>query len=512
MDAQTTAAVMPLRAAQYVRMSTEHQRYSPENQKHAIGAYAALRGYEIVRTYADEGKSGLTVDARLGLQQLIRDVQAGAADYSAILVYDVSRWGRFQDADESAYYEFICRRAGISVVYCAEQFENDGSPMATIVKGIKRAMAGEYSRELSVKVFAAQGRAAGLGYWPGGPVGYALRRLLTDENGDTKEVMALGQRKSLRSDRVIVCLGPAHEVDTVRRIFAMFVDERKNEGAIAAILNSERSPNEFGRPWYWGGIHQIVTNEKYLGNLVWNKRRRKLKAPITSNAPDAWIRVNGAFPAIVRHDVFASARAIIESRRARRSNDELLEGLRALWTQYGYLSSLIIDAAGSIPTASVYHKRFGSLIEAYRLVGYHTSRREITQAVRRMRPAIVAEIICGIENEGGQISRDPKTDLLTINGEFTVAVAIARCLPTRAGSPRWLIEVSKSNRADITLIVRIDGSNAAPLDYYLLPRSAILSQKIRLTAANALSLEVFRFDTLSFFFAMTARAPLREVA
>lgn len=72
------------------------------------------------------------------------------ADFNFILVYDVSRWGRFQDADESAYYEYICKRAGINVAYCAEQFENDGSPVSTIVKGVKRAMAGEYSRELSV--------------------------------------------------------------------------------------------------------------------------------------------------------------------------------------------------------------------------------------------------------------------------------------------------------------------------------------------------------------------------
>jgi hypothetical protein len=32
-----------------------------------------------------------------------------------ILVLDVSRWGRFQDIDESAYYEFLCRRAGMQV-------------------------------------------------------------------------------------------------------------------------------------------------------------------------------------------------------------------------------------------------------------------------------------------------------------------------------------------------------------------------------------------------------------
>ena len=79
---------------------------------------------EIVRTYADEGKSGLRIEGRDTLKQLIETVTAGKADFEAILVYDVSRWGRFQDADESAYYEYICRRAGIAVHYCAEQFEN----------------------------------------------------------------------------------------------------------------------------------------------------------------------------------------------------------------------------------------------------------------------------------------------------------------------------------------------------------------------------------------------------
>ena len=92
-----------VRAAQYVRMSTEHQQYSTSNQEDAIREYATRRGFEIIRTYADEGKSGLNVAGRESLRRLIDDVQEGRADYSAILVYDVSRWGRFQDADESAY-------------------------------------------------------------------------------------------------------------------------------------------------------------------------------------------------------------------------------------------------------------------------------------------------------------------------------------------------------------------------------------------------------------------------
>ncbi len=53
-----TAVRAPVPAAQYVRMSTEHQRYSIENQSDAILQYAVRCGFDIVRTYADNGKCG----------------------------------------------------------------------------------------------------------------------------------------------------------------------------------------------------------------------------------------------------------------------------------------------------------------------------------------------------------------------------------------------------------------------------------------------------------------------
>jgi DNA invertase Pin-like site-specific DNA recombinase len=167
-----------IRAAQYVRMSTEHQRYSTDNQAQEIQKYADLHGMEIVRTFADDGKSGLNLEGRASLLRLLAEVQEGRADFTAILVYDVSRWGRFQDADESGYWEYVCKRGGVSIHYCAEQFRNDGSLPSVIIKNLKRTMAGEYSRELSVKVFAGQCRLIELGYrqgagrfWPAATAG-----------------------------------------------------------------------------------------------------------------------------------------------------------------------------------------------------------------------------------------------------------------------------------------------------------------------------------------------------
>src|SRR5688572_6868111 len=106
-----------IRAAQYLRMSTEYQLNSPINQAGAIADYAKERNFEIVRTYEDSARSGLTISGRPALKQMIQDVVSGSADYQAILVYDVSRWGRFQDTDESAHYEFLCRQMGIALHY-----------------------------------------------------------------------------------------------------------------------------------------------------------------------------------------------------------------------------------------------------------------------------------------------------------------------------------------------------------------------------------------------------------
>lgn len=259
------------RAAQYLRMSTDMQQYSLLNQAAAIALYAAGRGFEIVRTYEDAGKSGLKIDTRSALKALIDDVRSGRADFKAVLVYDVSRWGRFQDIDESAYYEFICKEAGVAIEYCAEQFANDGSLIATVMKNIKRAMAGEFSRELSVKVHAGISRVASLGFHSGSTPGYGLRRALLDESGRWKMDLSFGQQKSLRTERTVLRPGPKNEIDTIRHVYNQFIDQKLPIRDIAADLNSRGIVNAWGRPWNFMSIRDLLTNEKYIGNAVFNR-------------------------------------------------------------------------------------------------------------------------------------------------------------------------------------------------------------------------------------------------
>lgn len=255
------------RAAQYVRMSTDYQKYSIENQAVVIAAYAQARGLAIVRTYADRGESGLRLRNRAGLVELLHEVQSEQADFGHILVFDVSRWGRFQDIDESAYYEFICKKAGIKVAYCAEQFENDGSLISSIVKNLKRVMAAEYSRELSAKVHAGQCRFASLGFKLGGPTAYGLQRELVDAHLQPKAVLKHGDRKYLHTDHVRLRPGSPEEVAIVRWIFQQFAAER-SETAIARELNRRAILTSAGRPWNRAIIGRLLRNENYVGNLI----------------------------------------------------------------------------------------------------------------------------------------------------------------------------------------------------------------------------------------------------
>lgn len=513
----TSEAEKPaIRAAQYVRMSTEHQKYSTENQAETIRKYAEERGIEIVRTYADEGKSGLRLDGRDALKRLLDEIKNGQTDFSTVLVYDISRWGRFQDADESASHEFQCRSAGISVQYCAEQFENDGSLSATIIKGMKRAMAGEYSRELSTKVFAGQCRLIALGFRQGGTAGYGLRRRLVDENRQPKAELHHKEYKSIQTDRVILIPGPDEEVQTVRRMYRMFVEESRPEREIATILNREGKLTDLGRPWTRGTVHQILTNEKYIGNNVYNRISFKLKRERVVNSPDMWVRANNVFQPIVEHHLFEAARIIISGRSQNYSDSEMLERLSSLLKAAGWLSGLIIDEQDNMPSSSAYRHRFGSLLRAYQLVGYTPNRDyryiETNRFLRSLHPDIVADAIAAIGDLGGSVARNPTTDLLTINDEFTASIVIARCFRTQNGALRWKIRLDTGLRPDISVILRMDAENKSVLDCYLLPRLDLGDLKLRIGEDNGIFLDAYRFTALDAFFDLSGRIYIEAAA
>ena len=508
--------IPPRKGASYVRMSTDMQQYSIENQMAAINRYAEKHNIEIVAHYTDGGKSGLNLRGRKGLQKLIEDVQTRQAQFTVILVLDVSRWGRFQDTDESAYYEYTCKRAGVRVEYVLEQFTNDGSPIDAAIKSIKRAFAGDHSRVLSSKVFVGQCRLIELGFRQGGHAGYGLRRLMINERREPKAMLAYGERKSLQTDRVILVPGPEEEVKTVRSIYRAFTEEGLEEQQIAARLNQRGIVTDLGRPWTKGSVHQVLTSEKYIGNNVFNRTSFKLKDKHVKNKPEEWVRADGVYEAIVEPRYFLTAQEIIRERSRTFSDDELLDKLKELQERQGWLSGIVIDEAEDMPSSSAYQHRFGSLLRAYTLIGYtpFTDYRyiEINHKLRQLHADIVKDTISRIETMGGSVRIEPNTELLIINEELKASLVVCRCRETQAFSYRWNIRLEAGLLPDITIAVRMDAKNEKPLDYYLLPALDIENPRCRIAEHNGRALDTYRFDTLDAFFLMTERLTIPEVA
>ncbi len=506
----------PNLAAIYVRMSTEHQQYSTSNQMDTLYEYAQKRAYIKGPIYSDEGRSGLNIQGRDALAQLIHDVQSPDCPFSHILVYDVSRWGRFQDADESAYYEYICRQAGVTVHYCAEQFENDGSPVSTIVKGVKRAMAGEYSRELSSKVFQGACRLIQLGYKQGGTAGYGLRRMLIDQSGQQKGMLKIGEQKSIQTDRVILVPGPEEEVARVRWMYHAFVHDGKLESEIAAKLNADGVVTDFGRAWTRGTVHEVLTNEKYIGNNVYHRTSFKLKRKHVENPPEKWIRAEGVFQGIIDPELFFSAREIILSRSHKLTNEEMLEKLRDVLTQHGRISGILINETEGLPSSAAFRHRFGSLVSAYQLIGYDPEIDyafiEINRRLRQQHADTVALVIQKIQALGANVQWDENTELLRINGELRISIVLCRHTTTGTGSSRWVIRLDAGLKPDITVAVRMNETNDAPRDYYLLPALDMTWENLRVAEANGIYLDTYRRDTLDYFFSLTQHVNLEDAA
>lgn len=94
------------------------------------------------------------------------------------------------------------------------------------------------------KCFRGRCRLIELGFRQGGPAGYGLRRQLIDRDRNPKSLLGLGERKNLQTDRVILVPGPDEEVETVRRIYDLFVTGARDHG----------------RPWMRATVHQLLIN------------------------------------------------------------------------------------------------------------------------------------------------------------------------------------------------------------------------------------------------------------
>ncbi|TAJ70412.1 MAG: recombinase family protein [Phenylobacterium sp.] len=368
-----TSKLIP--AAQYLRMSTDHQRYSLANQSAAIAEYAKQHGFEITRSYVDAARSGLTIKRRGGLKDLLGDVVSGSSRFSHILVLDVSRWGRYQDPDEAGHYEFICRQAGVRTIYCAENFSDDLG--GVIVKHLKRVMAGEYSRELSEKVRAGKRRRAVAGYAQGGTCRYGVARQIVNADGSLGQVLRRGDRK-LRPDQSLRYLPEGDEQSAVLRlIFDLFVRSQMSPVRIAEDLAKRGITWLDATAWNKKRVNDALRCELAIGKMAVGQTTANLGEGRVYHPRTKWKFVD-VFEPIVPPRLFAAAQARLAELdgSAGKTSGEMLNDLRQIWRRHGEISLRLITQTSSACAATTYFKRFGTLTNAYEQIGYSRADRK----------------------------------------------------------------------------------------------------------------------------------------
>lgn len=491
-------------------MSDEMQQYSIANQKAAIQEYASRNGFLVVQTYSDSGRSGVVAKHRAALQQLLKDVVNGNTAYRVILVYDVSRWGRFQDSDEAAHYEFLCKSAGVPVHYCAEPFANDGTASSSILKALKRSMAAEFSRELGVKVFRGKSRLVEMGFWVGAAPGYGYRRMMVSADGKPKQVLNRGECKSLTTDRVVLVLGPVAEVECVRRIFSLAV---KGMGCTAIARNlNEAGIEHYGKPWGCTDVHNIVSTPKYAGYNVWNRGSARLRSKRVPVSPEHWIIKKGAFPPIVDQDTFDNAQSALPRRAdSLWSDDEILSKLRRLLAAKGRLSERLIVRARGMPATSTLHNHLGSFRNAYKLIGYNAPEEDLygcetSENSMRLRRRLVARLrnmfpnnvsVTHLPNRGRSILR--------IDDAFMVSIVLCPIYQARTERPHWVIVPNPAERDFITLLCRLNRDSTRAVSYHMFPKLNLLMKTHRSRKGDPWLCGGTKFENLSDFYSVVRK-------
>ncbi|MBK6008726.1 recombinase family protein [Ramlibacter ginsenosidimutans] len=471
----------PPRAVQYIRMSTDSQDLSPEMQQGAIAAYAGQHGIAVVQTYLDAGKSGLTLEKRPAMRRLLLDVTKPDRTFSMVLVYDVSRWGRFQDTDASAYYEYHCRLHGCQVHYVQEPFGSPDSPLATLFKGMKRAMAAEFSRELAVKTTAGHAAAMQRGFQLGTMPCVGFARVAVSKMDGSQRRLRSDEHKSGPREHVKWVLGPQPERAAVRRIFQLYATTEPSVVALARRIEREGIRTADGRCITEWMLYSFLRSESVLGNFLWGRAKNKKRR---AEGDPRFTRMPGIMEPLVPRELFDAVQAKLNRRRhVIFSREALVDRLRAALVEAPKLRALQLEVHGC-PCRSTYLKNFGSIRAAWAAAGavYPCGAEGIDQAAAQ-RSASVGARICNaahafLRQAGVDCQQHTRPDrrgqTLLINGDTVLRLQVI-WQRSRDDLQQWEIRRVYKEHFDWILVVRIRPDDT-PLDSILLSRAQYFSQ------------------------------------
>lgn len=472
--------------AYYRHSAQDRQENSIPIQREQIRQFAAENGIEIIKEFADHGKSGLSAQGRDNFKRMLEMVVDTNIEFKYILVLDVSRWGRFQDMDLSAHYRALCKKYGREVVYTTIGFPKEDDPMHFMQLNFEGYRAATYSRELSGKVFRGCVKIAQQGFRAGAQAPYGLARLLLDEKHNPVQILKPGQRKSIQNQRVTLTPGDKKEQAVIKRIFKEFVYKRKNPKEIAEQLNKDSTPARAGLRWDNKAIIEILKNELYIGTMVYNKTVSRLQAKAKKNPRDLWIRTEDAFDGVVDKDIFYRAQKILERQEQERlllhSREDMLEKLRNLYQMYGVVRAKQIAVREEMLSANAYTRKFNSLDMAYQNMFL-----EILQETKK-------KVVSYLNTQTEEI--EEYDDYVVLNGCFSVLIQPSVPVPYGYGF-YWSFCPDKRVEIDVTLGVPLSNSNRYDiLGYLFFPRMLVPSKNLKLFSSSEGNLDLYGYRDL----------------
>lgn len=248
-------------------------------------------------------------------------------------------------------------------------------------------------------------------------------------------------------------------------------------------------------------VDYVLSDDKYIGNVIYNRESRPLREQKIKNAPEAWVKRDGVIAPAVSEDIFSQARKRLTLRWERLDDEQLLSRLRALFEREGRLSQELMNRTLGIPSINVYIDRFGSVRNAYRLIGYETKwnfdRIDRKSDFGRILGETADQLIDLFRKAGSSARFQPGVDQLIIEDSITVSLRLARSWQGSGRKAIWTIYRREVLQPGFITAIRLATGNRDVLDYMLLPTAEMTEPKIRFTASRLSRFEGKFFDTLA---------------
>jgi DNA invertase Pin-like site-specific DNA recombinase len=294
----------------YLRMSSDRQETSIDQQREALKRHAKRNGYKVVGEYRDEGISGDATRKRKGFQKMIADAQDGRFD--RILCYDQDRFGRF-DMIEAGYWITPLREADVSLETIVQGVIDWNDFTGRLSYSVNQEGKHQWLTSMSIAALRGQiDRALKGDGLCGGSAPYGYRR----------ESVPDGKNRKL----VSLVIVPS-EANVVKRIFDTYVKSDGSLLTVGEMLNREKIPSPSRKaPWHRNAVRRILRNQNYIGDYYWGRTisgkyhvragdeavKRRGRQVRASSDP---IVHKGMIPPLVSRELFDRAQELLNSRR-----------------------------------------------------------------------------------------------------------------------------------------------------------------------------------------------------